>query len=584
MKKVFFFFLSAAFFFIVTEASAATLYLLPEATRLGVGQEFNIDIKVNTEETFINSTEATLHFSNSILQLVSVDKVGSIFNFWVEEPVISNEAGTVRFIGGTAKGIPGDSLQILKLKFKTSGAGSADLTLSDATVTASDGKGTNVLSKIEGTNVNVDSKVIVPVKISPVASPLVSEAAPVKQPEKVVRKAILVKDLPQKPNVSVGLYPDQARWYNKVGEAIALWDVPDDIVKISIKLDQDPNTKLEISEKEVFTGKNFGPLAEGIWYIHVRFKDNIGWGPIAHYRIALDATAPLGFETLVSEGNTTDNPTPTLEFKTNDALSGLKEYDVRIDNGDVTKILISDFKGIFQLPLQTPGKRTIVIQAVDMAENRAENRVTIDILPIASPTITYVSKELFSNEEKGLTIKGTSLVDVNVLLAVHQKGTVALAHAIARSNASGNWEFTFDQAFKNGIYTVSVQSQDARGAVSTVVESSEIQVKNKPIIQIGFFQLDMSGAVILLLLILVAGFGGGILFYKRRQEKLALRVGFAEFEITKIFKLIQGDVEGLAKAYETPSASNQEYAMKKLRDNIQKMEAYIKKGVEKIKK
>ena len=161
--------------------------------------------------------------------------------------MISNEAGTLRFIAGTAKGIPGDSLQILKLKFKTSGAGSADLTLSDATVTASDGKGTNVLSKIEGTNVNVDSKVVVPVKISPVASPLVSEAAPVKQPEKVVRKAIPAKDLPQKPNVSVGLYPDQARWYNKVGEAIALWDVPDDVVKISTKLDQDPNTKSEIS-------------------------------------------------------------------------------------------------------------------------------------------------------------------------------------------------------------------------------------------------------------------------------------------------------------------------------------------------
>jgi len=87
-----------------------------------------------------------------------------------------------------------------------------------------------------------------------------------------------------------------------------------------------------------------------------------------------------------------------------------------------------------------------------------------------------------------------------------------------------------------------------------------------------------------LLFVLLAGFGGGVWFYKKRQKKLALRVSFAEAEITKIFQLLKADAERLLKARETPTAGNDVYAIQRLQENIQKMENYIKKGVEKIKK
>lgn len=83
---------------------------------------------------------------------------------------------------------------------------------------------------------------------------------------------------------------------------------------------------------------------------------------------------------------------------------------------------------------------------------------------------------------------------------------------------------------------------------------------------------------------MIAGFGGGVWFYKKRQEKLTMRVSFAESEITKIFQLIRADVEQMAKARETATAGDDEYAMKRLQENIQKMETYLKRGIEKIRR
>ena len=82
----------------------------------------------------------------------------------------------------------------------------------------------------------------------------------------------------------------------------------------------------------------------------------------------------------------------------------------------------------------------------------------------------------------------------------------------------------------------------------------------------------------------MAGFAGGILFYKKRQEKLALRVRLAEGEVAKIFKLIMQDAEQLSKASQTATSADDEYASARLRENIHKMEAYLQKGLEKIKR
>ena len=152
----------AIFFVLAIPVQAATLKFVPESKNFGVGEVFTVDVKVDTADASINAAQATVQFPKGVLQLLSVDRQASAFGFWVEDPVISNEAGTLQFIGGSAKGISGKSLQILKMKFKASGTGVAEITASDAAVTSNDGNGTNVLETIESASVVVGTKGITP--------------------------------------------------------------------------------------------------------------------------------------------------------------------------------------------------------------------------------------------------------------------------------------------------------------------------------------------------------------------------------------------------------------------------------------
>ena len=558
-------------------ASAATLFISPPSVEVGTGDKLTLDIKIDSEGVGLNAAQAVIRFPNDILEATGLDKTGSAFSFWLEEPNFSNADGVISFIGGIPYGVTGGSIQVLKVTFTAKGTGSGSLTVSDAAVTASDGSGTNILSKTVSASFMVVPKKVVPP--TPVPAPV--EVVP--PPVEIVRKPVPTGKLPVKPALNIQLYPDETRWYNLTSVFNVAWELPLDVTGITTALNNQPNYVPPKKSEGLFENKAFPSLADGVQYLHVHFQNNVGWGPAAHYRLAVDTQPPLPFDISAIEGESSDSPTPTLQFGTNDALSGLKEYQIRIGDGELIKVSAADYTGIYALPILTPGKRQVIVKAVDNAENGIEDSITIETLPIASPIITFVTQELFSEETRGLNVKGTSLPDIKILFQLYT-GEALIAEGATSSDEMGNWEFTFDQPLRNGDYKVTAQSRDARGALSLVVDSPSIKVKSKPIIQIGPLQLGRGGAIGLLLFVLLAGFGGGVWFYKKRQKKLALRVSFAEAEITKIFQLLKADAERLLKARETPTAGNDVYAIQRLQENIQKMENYIKKGVEKIKK
>ena len=580
IKYTFLFFTSLLILASAQNASAAIMYLVPEQASYDRGQEFTVDVKIDSEQESINAAEAKVTWPSATLELGEASKTGSVFNFWVQEPEAS-ESNSIIFTGGAAKGLSGPTLQIVKIKFRALGSGVAEVTIADAAITAADGKGTNVLSKVKGATFRIGAQ-----SAQQPSAPAEKETP---QPIVITRPAVAAKGLPVKPVVSIPLYSDQEKWHNQLGEMVALWDVPQDVSHVAVALDHNPNTTPATAEKELVTGKKFGVLEDGVWYVHVRFRNNIGWGPVTHYKVAIDTAPPLAFEITTSEGETTDNPAPILQFKSSDALSGLAEYQIRVNGGETIKINAKDFNGSFTLPLQPPGLRNVVVSAFDQAQNSTADDIKLEILPIPSPNITFTTRQIFSDEENGLTVKGTALPNITILLQVYQlrgggqRGETA-AKNITVANEIGNWEFTFDKPLRNGQYVVVATGQDKRGALSLEVESAKVTVKSRPIIQFGFLQLGKGSAALFLLLLLVGGFGGGVWYYKMRQGKLELRVSFAESEITKIFGLLKSDVENLKKAVQTPTPSDDEYEFNRIDENFKKMEAYIKKGVEKIKK
>lgn len=542
-----------------SNAQAASLFFVPGTGEFGVGSKITVDLKIDSEGVGLNAAQATLRFPKETLQVISIDKTNSAFNFWLEEPTYSNDDGVISFIGGTPYGISGASVQVLKVTFTSKGSGSAPITIVDSAITASDGSGTNILSKTNDALFTISPTATTPAKIVPAPVQITREPAP-------------ASGLPEKPIITIPLYTDSAAWSNVSNIFTANWVLPSDISGVNTAFNKDPNFAMDQESAGLFDNKTFPAVSDGTWYLHVRFRNNIGWGPTAHYRVAIDTQPPLPFQITTNESESSDNPAPVFIFKTSDALSGLLEYRMRAGTGNWVVIPAKDFKGSFALPINIPGKYHIIIQAVDRAGNSIENSIDHETTAIASPTFTFVTEKLFSNEAQGLSVKGTSLLSTDILLSL-KLGDAVIASSTIPVDAQGNWEYTFSDPLRNGTYTASIQSRDQRGARSIIVDSPGIQVTGK-----------YTSITIVTFIILVGAIIAGAWYYKKRRAQTALRIEVAESDASKVFKMIENDIEKLNKARTTETTADDDFVIQKMSENVKRMGGYIKEEINKVKK
>ncbi len=348
---------------------AASYNLTADKETFVIGDTFNVDVKIESTDVGINAAQATVSFPKDIVQVTGLDKGSSAFDFWLQGPAYSNDNGQVTFIGGSQSGISGKALEVLRITFKVKGSGSVGIIFSDGAVTASDGSGTNVLSAMNGLQLTSITK---------------QDATLIKPPQ-IVRPAVEATGLPKKPVLSVPLYPDASAWYASIAKFIVQWDLPRDVIDVAATVNQQPSSEPTASEG-LFNNKTFSPLSDGVWYLHVRFKNSIGWGPTAHYRIGIDSAPPLGFAVSSSDGLSTANVAPTLTYATKDQPSGIESYVIAVGGDIATTTTLTSFT---LLPQQA-GKRSITVRAVDRAGNVSESRATLEILEVPLITIAGI--------------------------------------------------------------------------------------------------------------------------------------------------------------------------------------------------
>src|SRR3989344_3020291 len=410
---------ACAVFVFGNSASAATLFATPQSGTHALQKTFSLDVKIDSQGDSINAAQAHVTFSATILEVKSIDISDSVFGFWPEEPSFSNENGTVDFIGGTVNGVSGASLHVVTIVFNTKTVGEAPIFLDDGAITIDDGTGTNVLTGATGANHRVSVSAVVPPAPEPETATSTEQALPlpgepIPPPVIIERTPEPAQGLPVVPNVSVSLYPNPENWYNIATPFNATWALPLDITDVSTAVNANPNFTPQRSER-LFDNKIFDSVPEGVSYLHVRFRNAMGWGPTAHYRLAIDTAPPAPFIIESASGLQTDDPAPVFQFEASDALSGISHYLVKI--GDTGAFEWQS--GKLQLPLQSPGMRNVSVRAVDRAGNGTSANVELTTTPIASPIITFVTEKMFFGAEDGITVKGTALpnIDVRALLA-----------------------------------------------------------------------------------------------------------------------------------------------------------------------
>lgn len=360
-KKLKFFLRLGLFLFIFLALPAgaqdgASLFLAPASGLYNVGSTFSVTVKVNSGGVPINAAEGTVIFNTNELAVVSLSKSGSVFNLWVQEPDFSNALGTINF-GGIVfnPGYTGTSGKLLTINFKAKAVGNASVSFSSGAVLANDGSGTNILSTLNNGLYTLKSSSTTPLPLAP---------APVQ---------ILL------PQVTSLTHPDQTKWYSNNNPEFS-WPLPEGVTAVSYLINPKPDANPGTMPDGLKSSIKFTGVRDGIQYFHIRFKRGGTWGPIAHFKFQTDTQPPKSF--IIGRVDTdASNVQPELLFETEDGLSGIDHYEMRMGGGNWFTVN-KDLAGRpYKLPPQDSGTYKIEIKAFDMAGNGVSSSILINIRP-----------------------------------------------------------------------------------------------------------------------------------------------------------------------------------------------------------
>jgi len=595
MKKVILTSLAIIFSLIIFKpAFAADLFLSPSTGDFIGEQKFDVSVKIRTggEET-LNAVQAQVGFDTNQLEVVSISKEGSAFNFWYQEPIFSNTTGKIDFTGGIVGGVAGESLQAIKITFKLKikeGTVSLNYVSDNSSIAANDGLGTNILSQLLGSTFKITPPPPPePVKPGiPTPPPVVPPPTPqIPAPVQIERPVIPAKKLPGTPEVEIALYPEPDKWYNKVAPFLVQWNLPEEVTAIATSLTKSPTATAKSPTSEgLFESKFLASLTDGINYLHVQFKNTQGWGPAANYRLAIDTQPPLNFTVTAKEGESTDNPQPTLTFVSGDNISGIDRYQIKIPGLDP----ISTTENSYKLPLLSPGKHRISVKAFDKAGNIAESIVEINTIPIASPEILFFNKDVFIGMEN-LGVKGKSLPNNKIIINIKKLTGETISSDTIDANNQGFWEAVLTPSLKSDTYYFEVTAQDARGALSLPVKSTFIKVRERPVFNIGSVEITAKMLLGGMIVVLILGFTAGVILIRKKtykfKQRTADKIIVAERDLSGVFTNISGSLEKCLRVFDdrkiTPrEAMELQGHLKNLENSLDKMKKYLAEEIEEI--
>jgi len=459
---------------------AASLVLSPSTGVYTTNSTFTVRVAVNTDGKPVNAAEGTLTFNPRELSVVSVNRTGSIFNLWVTEPTFSNSAGTINFSGGLPAGYTGGSGTIMNITFRATGAGTARASFTNGSVLANDGKGTNILSAMNGGNYTIQA---------PAATPLAE-----------VIEYVAPANTPAAPKIISATHKDATLWYNN-REAVVSWSLPTDIVAVRTLLDTNPTTIPTKVYDDPIKTLTLADLPEGVSYFHVQFKNTDGWGKVTHYRLAIDTERPTSINITQSVDVDRSNPDQTLLVKTVDATSAVKRFKIKVDAAEPFEYLDTNASDTIPLPALEPGYHTIVVEAFDEAGNSIIGTYAVTIEAFDKPLFTEYPAEI--NSQVIPVIKGTTRPNATVEITLTRIGAESMRYVV-QASLSGEFVFIPEGRFSTGVYELVAIATDQFGAKSTVSEAIRIAVQESGFIRIGSLIVNILSVMIPLIILLVS--------------------------------------------------------------------------------
>lgn len=555
------------FFSVSSAAHAASLYFSPSSGSYTVGGNFSVNVYVSSSDQAMNAASGIISFTNDKLEVASLSKSGSVFNLWVQEPSFSNNTGTVNFEGIVLNpGFTGSAGKIITVNFKAMAVGDASVTFSSGSVLANDGNGTNILSSLGKAVLSVSEPTSVPSAPEPAAPPETT-------------------NVPLAPKILSPTHPDPNEWYADNNPKFE-WSLPKDANGVNVLADKKPNTNPGTKSDGLFDFYAYENVDNGIWYFHIRLRNNAGWGGISHFQFQVDTEKPTSFDIKEVEREDLTEPKVKFIFDASDKISGIDYYEIKIDNGN-SQIWQDDGNHTYETSILGTGKHILIAKAIDKAGNFLMNSAEFIIEALEPPIITEYPRELQSGEV--LIIKGTAYPNAQVVIWL-QKEKEEAKSSIIKSDREGKFIFVADEKPKDGIYKLWAEAIDERGARSKPTEKLTIVIKQPEILKtcslaVNFLAVIIPLIALILLLIFLLWFGWHKFSLMRRKVKKEVQE--AEQALHKAFDLLKEDIqeqiELLEKVKSKRELTEEEIKIiKQLKKDLDDAEKFVRKEIEDI--
>ncbi|QQR65270.1 hypothetical protein IPH92_01665 [Candidatus Kaiserbacteria bacterium] len=401
--------LSSVFCMYASKAFAADVAISPSTGSYSVGQSFTVTIQTNPQGKSVNAVETQLSFDNTVLAVSNVSKTGSVFSLWTTEPTYSNAAGTITLGGGSPTPFSTRS-NLVSVTFKVLKEGTGAVTVASASVLAADGLGTDVYTG--PTNASYT--------LTAATSPTPPPPKPVDEPEETPEEVeedndatITFGDPPRPPEAGSAVFLDPEIWYaTKVG--VFTWTVPFDVDALALDIatssEFDPETEYDPPIDQLSLTPEM--LVDGVQYLTMQYKNQVGWGGILHRKLLIDTLPPEAFTINVRAGNS-PSAFPLLTFEANDVTSGIRKYELSIANGEPVEITPDEAKLGYMLKNLEDGTYTVSVTAFDFAGNKTVSTVAVLITSGWHPPVEAVATGSIWD-----IFKGKNLIILLLLLAL----------------------------------------------------------------------------------------------------------------------------------------------------------------------
>ena len=246
-------------FLAVSQVRAARLYFQPSRESLNIGKSSLVELRLDTEDEYINAGEITITYPQSLLLAANFFDASSIFDIFITRPTITTE-GEIFLSGGTSAPFNGDGL-ILKIAFLAEAEGQATVGISaESKILVADG---------QGSIANLKSEPVVFV-ISSLTGGITGVDSPV---------------------VSSPTHPNPIQFYSS-NQVVVTWELTDDYEYSYTfsKLIEIPDDEPE----ERVSSVSFFDVEDGIYFFNLKAINIVTGqaGSTVNFRIMIDTTPP----------------------------------------------------------------------------------------------------------------------------------------------------------------------------------------------------------------------------------------------------------------------------------------------------